>query len=360
MKKTTVGVIGCGVISEVYLNTMVQHFGELLRVKACASRGHTSALRRAEEFGIQAMSVEELLNDEEIEIVVNLTPAWAHAEIITRALQAGKHVYTEKTLAETFSQAKELSDLAADKGLTLCCAPDTVMSAGIQTARQALEEKRIGEITSCQLSMNRNYGALYEKLPFLLEPGAGGTMDVGPYFIGCATYLLGSICAVVGAADVSRPVRLNTKGEKYTIENENRCISLLQFESGVVGTLHMNMDSGGIEEPLCTIYGTEGVLKVHTPNRFCKKVELIRQKKEDLALVSGYTELLRGVGIGEMAAALQYGRCPIMHHGAALHTQEVVEAIYRSHETGQWQQISSRMPTSCRRAFSPEMIFEAK
>lgn len=360
MKRTTIGVIGCGVISEVYLNTMIHHFGEILYVKACASRGYTSAVQRAEQFGIQAMSVEQLLEDKEIEIIVNLTPAWAHADIVMRALQAGKNVYTEKTLAETFLQAKELSNFADERNLLLCCAPDTVLSAGIQTARQVLADGCIGKITSCHLSMNRDYGALYEKLPFLLEPGAGCTMDVGPYFIGCATYLLGSIRSVIGISDVSRPERINAKGEQYAVKNENRCMALLQFENGVVGTMHMNMDCGGIEEPLCTIYGTEGVLKIHTPNRFSKRVELIRKEAEDLELVNGYTELLRGVGVAEMAVALQNKQPSLMDHGAALHTQEIVEAIYRSNEPGRWQPIYSKMPMHCRSTFLPERLYQER
>ena len=165
-----VGVVGCGAISSVYLDTMIRHFSDVLEVRLCSSAHMNSAQAQSERYGITAVSTEELLACPDIDLVVNLTPVPAHEAIIRKALERGKHVYSEKTLTESLKQSAQLLALAEKRGRLLCCAPDTMLSAGVQTARRALQEGMIGQVTSAEMNMNRDYGAFYPRLPFLLQP----------------------------------------------------------------------------------------------------------------------------------------------------------------------------------------------
>src|SRR5689334_14755361 len=108
MRKVNIGVIGCGQISSIYLKNCTQTF-DILDVVACADLAPELALKRAQEFHIpRACTVEELLADPNIEIVVDLTSPQVHADVNRKVLQAGKHVYTEKPFALTAEDADEV------------------------------------------------------------------------------------------------------------------------------------------------------------------------------------------------------------------------------------------------------------
>lgn len=340
------GVVGCGAISERYLETMTKEFGPLLNVVCCCSRGGTSAQTRAAQFGLEATDLEGLLRDPRVELVVNLTPAEAHAPIVARALAAGKHVYTEKTLATRTEDGRALVEEAKRRGLLLCCAPDTILSAGVQAAGKALSAGRIGAVTSCEMTMSRDYGLLYPTLPFLLRPGAGSGADIGPYFFATAVYLLGGLKRVAGLVDVSRPRR-----EGYTVPNENRFMALLDFQSGVRGTFHLNADAGGPERPRIVLYGTAGTLELYAPNKFCKRVVLSLPGDGagvELPMDGGCTELLRGIGVAEMARALRAGDVPRTDARAALHVLEAIEGVYESSRTGRCVSLTTAPPATYR------------
>ena len=108
MNAIRVGVVGCGAISSVYLDTMIRHFSDVLEVRLCSSAHMNSAQAQSERYGITAVSTEELLACPDIDLVVNLTPVPAHEAIIRKALEGGKHVYSEKTLTESLKQSAQL------------------------------------------------------------------------------------------------------------------------------------------------------------------------------------------------------------------------------------------------------------
>lgn len=105
MTTIRVGVVGCGAISSVYLDTMTRHFPDVLEVRLCSSAHMYSAQVRAAQYGITAVSTEALLASPDIDLVVNLTPVPAHEAIIRQALEQGKHVYSEKTLTGSLKQS---------------------------------------------------------------------------------------------------------------------------------------------------------------------------------------------------------------------------------------------------------------
>src|SRR4051812_42036848 len=137
-----IGVIGCGNISDAYFEGAKR--SAHLRVKACADLRPQAAAEKAARHGVQALAIDELLADPDIEIVVNLTVPLAHASVSMQVLEAGKHVYLEKPLAARTAEARAMLALAVHRGLRIGCAPDTFFGASHQACRAAVDGGRIG------------------------------------------------------------------------------------------------------------------------------------------------------------------------------------------------------------------------
>ena len=126
-------VVGCGMISETYLTSLKQF--QSIEVAACCDLDKERAYRTAEKFHTEALTWEEILEDERIEMVINLTNPAAHYSITKGALEAGKHVFSEKMIAVEKQEGFALCRIARERGVRLGVAPDTFLGAVIQTAR---------------------------------------------------------------------------------------------------------------------------------------------------------------------------------------------------------------------------------
>lgn len=344
------GVIGSGVISEIYLKNMTTRFPNL-RVKAVASKHPEHAKARADQFGLVCCTVDELLADPEIDLVVNLTPVGAHYEIVKAALEAGKHVYTEKTLTDDLATAAELVALAQEKGLYLGSAPETFLGSCIQTARAVLEAGTIGEVTGFVLSVNRDWQFLMNLLPFLREKGPGMCYDFAVYYVTALVSLLGPAETV--AAFVSRPKPYHFTfekdprfGEEMICPNETRVSASIRLRSGVTGTMMMNGDSIGAEQPILRIYGTEGILELGDPNQFGMYVRVMAPQKgmtefTEIPHVNPYSENSRGIGPADMARAILSGTPTRVDARMAYHVMEILTAILESGEKEQFVKVTS-------------------
>lgn len=157
-------LIGCGVISDIYLTNFTGRFRSVDIVCVCDTNPQ-AAERVAGTYHVAVRTLQDCLNDPDIRLVINLTPPLAHHSVIRQAILAGKHVYTEKPMATTLEEAQELCALAAEHHVLLGSAPDTFLGAAAQTARQALDSGFIGRVTSCVAFLNRDGGWMAEKYP---------------------------------------------------------------------------------------------------------------------------------------------------------------------------------------------------
>ncbi|HEY1177420.1 MAG TPA: Gfo/Idh/MocA family oxidoreductase, partial [Phytomonospora sp.] len=146
-----IGIVGVGAISGAYLSTVERLDG--IRLTAVADLDAARANAVAEEWGVRALTVDELVNDPEVDLVVNLTVPAAHAEIALKAIAAGKGVYGEKPLAATLEDARAVVDAGRAAGVPVGCAPDTVLGTGVQTARKAIDDGRIGAPVAATATM---------------------------------------------------------------------------------------------------------------------------------------------------------------------------------------------------------------
>jgi predicted dehydrogenase len=203
MRKVKAGVIGAGVISNIYLKNCTGMFDNILEVKAIADIVPELAETRAEEYNIpHVYTVDELLADPEIEIVLNLTSPAAHAPLNLKALQAGKHVYTEKPFALCRKDADEVIALAELKGLLVGCAPDTFLGAGIQTCIKLIDDGWIGTpyAASGTIIMGDASGGMHPNFENFLKLGGDPIMDMGPYYLTALIAMLGPVRRVTGSA----------------------------------------------------------------------------------------------------------------------------------------------------------------
>ena len=349
-----VGVNGAGAISDIYLKNMTERF-PTLRVKAVCSRRFENARKKAEKYGILAMTWEEMLADPEITMIVNLTPADAHYQIIKDALLAGKHVFTEKILTATTEEGREICALADEKHLYLGSAPETFMGSAGQTARRALDEGRIGEVISFHIQANRDLDVLTSLFAFLRVPGGGIGMDYGVYYLTALFNLLPPVRRVCGIAKNPAPVRKNRipdhpqYGQEYTIADETQLYGLLELENGVCGTIHLNGDSIAQDEGGIYIYGKRGHLHLPCPNFMGKDVALIPEtpewdgnaERKILKNVFFFSDNARGMGAADLARAIHYGCQPRVSKELAYHVLEVFEGLYKSSQGRMWVDIQS-------------------
>jgi predicted dehydrogenase len=342
------GVIGCGTISGIYLET-TRHL-KILEVLACADLYLERAQARAAAFEVpRACSVEELLADPEIELVINLTVPAAHAEVALAALEAGKHVYNEKPLAISRADARRILDLAAARGLLVGSAPDTFLGGGLQTCRKLIDDGWIGEpVAAVAAMMSRGPERWHPDPAFYYQRGAGPMLDMGPYYLTALVSLLGPVRRVTGSTRITFPERTITSapryGETIPVQTPTHIAGVLDFASGVVGTIITSFDVWASSLPRIEIYGTRGSLSVPDPNTFGGPVRVRRagaQEWSEVPLTHGYSENSRGIGVAEMAYALRAGRPHRASGALAYHILDLMLAFEESSEQGCHIEITS-------------------
>lgn len=348
-KPVKIAVVGCGAISDAYLNTMMNRF-KVLDVVGCCDRNPGKAQAKAQQYGIKALSIEEILADDSIEMVVNLTAPTAHYAVIKQLLEAGKHVYTEKVLAVELAQAAELVKIADEKQLYLGAAPDTFLGSAVQTARYVVDSGMLGEITSCYCALTRDSEILNRAFPFTTRPGGGIGFDVGIYYITALLSILGPVKEVSGIVRTRNPEKtdytLEHFGESYPIACENLMAGMLQFGCGTTGNLLFDSNSIFIlpEKPQLVLFGTMGVMYMADPNNFGGAIRVIlKGNNEPFSMPSSHAfgDECRGLGVAEMAWSMRQGRKNRANKEMAYHALEVLHGIVKSSSTGSNQIMQS-------------------
>ena len=344
MKPVITGVIGCGAISDIYLSNMIGKYATL-DVVACAAAHRENAEKKAAKYGIRACSVEELLSDPTIELIVVLTPAPTHYGLVKQALLAGKHVYTEKPISTELSHARELLALAEEKGLRLGAAPETFMGSALQTGRRALDDGLVGEVTSFHVVANRDLNFLASLFRFLRGPGGGICYDYGVYYLTALISLLGPIDSVFARVGNHLPVRKNCFpaspefGQDFVYDNEAQVNALLTLKSGVVGNFSLNGDSAMEDQAYFTVQGTGGILQLCDANAFGGAVRFLKDEPGNeawrtLEPVSALSDNCRGLGPAQMALCIREGGAHLVSKEMACHVLDVIEKIMESGRSG--------------------------
>lgn len=375
--KTLIGIIGCGNISDAYLKGAAR--SGLIEVKACADLRLEAAQAKAALYGVQAMSIEALLADPDISIIVNLTVPMAHAEVSRQIINAGKHAYSEKPLAADFKDALALLLLAGAKGLRVGCAPDTFLGASHQACRRALDAGAIGRpVGGSVVVMSHGMENWHPNPEFFYQTGGGPVLDIGPYYITQLVNLLGPVQRVAGLASIGNATRTVTSeplnGSIIDVGVPTTVNAVLEFVSGANVNLSASWDvwKHNRMSPI-EIYGTEGSLLGADPNFFGNTPRVCKPNSDwqdlsiaDLPFGVPNREMRKGsmqadyrtVGLVDMAMAIRGDRPHRASGELALHVLEVLEAFETSSRSGQFV----RMASTCLRpepvpAGSDESVF---
>jgi predicted dehydrogenase len=366
MEKFNIGIIGIGDISDVYIKNL-QKYKDEVTVLGCASRGIEKAKAKAEMFGIPRYyaSGDELIEDPDIDIVLNLTIPEVHYDYNKKALEGGKHVYSEKPLASTFEQGKELLKIAERKGFCIGCAPDTFMGGRLQTYKKLIDNGTLGKVFGATVTSVSHGGEWFHPNPaFFYQPGAGPLYDIGPYYMTALLSILGPvkrIQAMCTTAEQERVIESGPrKGERIKVSPEvsTHVVANLEFKEGTVATVIMSFEVWDSELPRMEIYGTKGTLTMQEPdpcdgpNLFGGDVLLrtrdnyrwkeLPRNPEDLQKPwtkvpvthdhnsVSHAENSRGIGLIDMVQAINEKREARASGAMALHLLEVMEGIIRS------------------------------
>jgi predicted dehydrogenase len=344
---TPVGIIGAGNISGIYLENGKRF--EAISIAAIADIDMDRARAQAEKGGVpKACSVEELLADPQIAIVINLTVPAAHGLVALAALEAGKSVYNEKPLATTREDARRMLDLAASRGLRVGGAPDTFLGAGLQTCRKLIDDGWIGTpVAATAFMLGRGPENWHPNPAFFYQPGAGPMFDMGPYYLTALVALLGPVRRVTGAARISFEERVVTAGQNYgmhiPVTTPTHVAGVMEFAAGPVATLVTSFDVWGANVPRIEIYGSEGSLSVPDPNTFGGPVRVHRYDGEwgEVPLTHGFAENSRGLGVADMATAMRSGRPHRASGELAYHVLDLMHAFHDAAREGRHIELAS-------------------
>lgn len=336
MDPVTIGIVGCGKISGAYL-TAAKHF-PVLRVKSCADLDAAAAEAKAAEYGIEATSVDRLLADPDIEIVVNLTVPQAHVPVGLAAVAAGKHVHCEKPLGATASEAARLLAAAEAAGVRVGCAPDTFLGGAHQTARARLDAGAIGRVLSgTAFMMNHGHEHWHPNPGFYYAPGGGPMLDMGPYYLTNLVQLLGPVASVTGVAETGFAERAISseprKDEVIRVATPTHVAGLLRFASGAVVSITTSFDVWKHRHSPMELYGTEGSMIVPDPNKFGGEVEIACRREDwaEVPLSHGFSDgNFRIIGVADLASAIRHNRPHRCSGTLAYHVLEVMEAFFRA------------------------------
>ena len=345
-----VGIVGCGAIAAQYLHTF-DRLGEVQLVAVAdleRSRAETVAASRG---GVRVLEVEQLLTDDAVDLVLNLTIPAAHADVALAAVASGKWVYGEKPLALGVAQARTVVEAAGAAGVVLGCAPDTVLGTGIQTARKAVDDGLVGRVVSATATMTTPGHERWHPNPdFYYVPGGGPLLDMGPYYVTALVTLLGPVTSVLGASSRTRDSRLIGSGprvgERVPVSTDTHVTGILTHASGALSTLVMTFDAVATRAANLEVHGEGGSLVVPDPNRFAGDVllhTLDRQSWEVLDVSAGYRDAGRGYGVADLARTPS-GEEPRAGGTLALHVLDIMESLLASAASGRSETITTTTP----------------
>ncbi|MBO4327531.1 MAG: Gfo/Idh/MocA family oxidoreductase [Clostridia bacterium] len=351
-KTVKIGFVGVGAISGIYLENITKKFDNIDVIGVC-DLIRERAENAVNRYGIPKLynDMYELFADPEVDIVLNITRPDEHYEVTKAALEAGKHVYSEKPLAATLEQGRELVGIAKKKGLLLGGAPDTYLGAGIQTCRKLLEEGLIGDIVGAAgWMLCPGHESWHPDPEFYYKRGGGPMFDMGPYYITCLVNLAGNVSAVSAMTKKTFKTRTITsaphRGEVIEVDVPTFYAGTMRFESGAIGTIITTFDVYNSANNNCLeIYGTKGTLYVPDPNMFDGpvRVMLAGEAKKDIDLAFRYRENSRGLGLADMAKALSDGSGKFRANcDQTLHVLEIMEGFAVSGNEHREIEISSR------------------
>ncbi len=351
-----VGVIGAGFISSQYLNNLTT-FPDL-EVLFIADIDLDRARAQAHAYGVpKSGTVDQLLADPAIEIVVNLTIPSAHAEVAGRAIAAGKNVWTEKPFALDRETGRRLLDEAARLGLRVATAPDTFLGAGMQTALRLINDGAIGApLNALALMQSPGPESWHPSPEFLFQDGGGPLFDIGPYYLTTLVQVFGPARRVTAASSTARPVRTigagARAGTQFAVTVPSFHSALIDFDTGASAQVIFSFESFRRRTGFVEVSGTLATIQFPDPNAFDGNCVIFDGSTDDGETDKGRiveavgSLATRGTGVAELAQSIRAGRSERAAGEQAFHVLDLMVSIAESAAAGDPVDLSSTFARS--------------
>ena len=365
-----VGLIGCGHISETYFRAH-KYFNNFEIIK-CADINIEAAKKCASHFNIKYGTVDEILNDKEIEIILNLTIPKAHFEVSKKALEHNKHFYAEKPMAINLNDGEELLKISKKRKLYIGNAPDTFLGGGMQKTRELIDKGVIGKVNLGNAIFAfpgvQSYHPNPE--PWFAKSEGGPVIDMGPYYITALVNLLGpakqvqSRCVTVFN---SRIIGIGPKkGKTFKVETPTSYLATLEFENNSIIQITLSFDVVTHQRNHIELYGEKGSVIVPDPNMFGGSVyvsvtpggsweeyktdnmplgEINIKSQSSRANESPTNANYRGAGLSEMAYSIENNLINRCNGDLSLHVLDIIESTMKAAKSGSPQEIK----TTCKK-----------
>lgn len=339
-RKLRVAVIGCGSVSNRYLPQLKS--SKLIDVVAVCDIKFDRAERQAKEFQVPNAypNIQDLLRGVPFDMMVTLTDMQVHGDLNKMALNAGRHVWSEKPLANTYGEGKALLDLAKSKNLKLWGAPAVVNSPQYAFMKQAIQDGKLGRLSSAHGQYGHT-GPTWSA--FFYEKGGGSMPDLGVYNMSTLTGLLGPARMVMAMTNIVNPERTVDDKGKIKVAAEDNAHILMEHDNHVISHVMCGFnyfdphghDAAGQTLHTIQIYGDAGNMRLIGYDWEPKGVFLETSWKEPGKLyetdAKGYEWQEGARVVGESIVNNQTPKIQVEH---ALHVLEVIEAARKSSETG--------------------------
>jgi predicted dehydrogenase len=338
--KLKVGVIGCGSVSGVYLPHLSKA-PHVELVSACDIR-YERAKKQAAKFNIpnHYPNIDEMLAGAPFDLMITLTDMQEHGRLNKQALLAGKHVWSEKPMANTYREGKALLDLAKSKGLRIWGAPAVVNSPQFAFMSKQIQDGKLGNVAAA----HAHYGHLGpDWSAFFYEKGGGSMPDLGVYNIATLTGLLGPAKAVVAMTSIVTKNRNIVDKGVIKVEAEDNAMILMDHGNGTLSHVQCGFnyfdpyghEGEGQDKPTISIWGTKGNLALIGYDWAPFGVDFAttdNEKGERFVKDPGTYVWQEGASV--IAKSLLDKTEPYIRAEHALHVLEVMEAARESGTTG--------------------------
>ena len=373
-----IGLIGCGNIAETYFRA--QDYFNNIKFVACADKFPEVSKNCADQYNIKSLTVDEIIHDTNVDIILNLTIPQAHFEISKLALEAGKHVYSEKPMSIKYDEANELVNLAKDNNLYIGNAPDTFLGGGGQVARKFVDDGDIGKVmTGNFIFAFPGVQEFHPNPESWFQSGGGPVIDMGPYFFTTLVNLLGPVKNVRSRgkkfADQREYLVGPKKGKSFNVDISTSVMLDIEFANEAIVQGFISFDVQNHARNHMELYGTKGSLVVPDPNMFGGPVLLSRELGSEWQEFSvedkylGKTNIInhsgrsneapkqsnyRGVGLSEMIYSIENNIQHRCNGNLALHVLDIIESTIIASETK--KEVSLRSTCEQPKPLSEEQI----
>lgn len=328
-----IGIVGCGNIAGPYARSLAAH--DEVRLVAATDVDPGRAAAFAAEHGCRAhASLDALLADPDVQLVVNLTVHHAHYTVTKRSLEAARHVYSEKPMALEAAEARELVELARRQGVRLACAPSTFLGEAQQTAGALIRQGELGTVRAVYADVNWGRIETWHPAPIPFYD-VGVLVDVGVYPLTIATAFLGPAVAIEARGWDLLPERVTTAGERYRIGSPDLILAAVELAGGAVIRLTGSFYVGRpIREPgRLEFHGDAGSLALGSFQDFDAPVEHgpVGGAFEPVPyLREPYLGIAWGRGVADLARAIVEGTPQRVTGEHAAHVVDILSAARQS------------------------------